>query len=430
MSSFSNKICFLLIFPYILCNLTAFEKDRYLACGEFVQLIRTYDKDEIRQTLTQEKYLFQGVNSLISVDMMINCLHNINDTLVQMMYVNMERVMNDTGIDDSEIEFIKVNYSDYANITEFKFDEEKMKSTWNFINKLWNASRYVLMNIESLKEYDFTNINESDKWILSKYEKIVKVLYDYRSNIELALQALMMYNDVNINELDFVKNSKDKKEKNLAIIFGSNQGLCGRFNDKIMNFVVDDIKSSDKTKIIIVGERLNMLMSNTKLNIEKSIPVPNSIDNISSTIFDILEVIEKEIKNKTSDKVFLYYIANDDTMNGTLTKTRLIPVDKKILENAQKKVWPTNNIQYWQINSKTLIVDLLKQYIFVGLNNALINSIASEQKNRLITLQNAENNINDLIRTKNLEYNQKRQGTITSELLDVVTGYAVAKKRK
>ena len=240
----------------------------------------------------------------------------------------------------------------------------------------------------------------------------------------------MMYNDVNINELDFVKNSKDKKEKNLAIIFGSNQGLCGRFNDKIMNFVVDDIKSSDKTKIIIVGERLNMLMSNTKLNIEKSIPVPNSIDNISSTIFDILEVIEKEIENKTSDKVFLYYTANDDTMNGTLTKTRLIPVDKKILENAQKKVWPTNNIPYWQINSKTLIVDLLKQYIFVGLNNALINSIASEQKNRLITLQNAENNINDLIRTKNLEYNQKRQGTITSELLDVVTGYAVAKKRK
>ena len=265
---------------------------------------------------------------------------------------------------------------------------------------------------------------------IKKYEKIVKVLYAYRSNIELALQALMMYSDININELDFVKNSKDKKEKNLAIIFGSNQGLCGRFNDKIMNFVVDDIKSSDKTKIIIVGERLNMLMSNTKLNIEKSIPVPNSIDNISSTIFDILEVIEKEIKNKTSDKVFLYYIANDDTMNGTLTKTRLIPVDKKILENAQKKVWPTNNIPYWQINSKTLIVDLLKQYIFVGLNNALINSIASEQKNRLITLQNAENNINDLIRTKNLEYNQKRQGTITSELLDVVTGYAVAKKRK
>ena len=294
--------------------------------------------------------------------------------------------------------------------------------TLDNLNKTLGTSKSIKQVVSTMKALSSANIK--------KYEKIVKVLYAYRSNIELALQALMMYNDVNINELDFVKNSKDKKEKNLAIIFGSNQGLCGRFNDKIMNFVVDDIKSSDKTKIIVVGERLNMLMSNTKLNIEKSIPVPNSIDNMSSTIFDILEVIEKEIKNKTSDKVFLYYMANDDTMNGTLTKTRLIPVDKKILENAQKKVWPTNNIPYWQTNSKTLIVDLLKQYIFVGLNNALINSIASEQKNRLITLQNAENNINDLIRTKNLEYNQKRQGTITSELLDVVTGYAVAKKRK
>ena len=77
-----------------------------------------------------------------------------------------------------------------------------------------------------------------------------------------------------------------------------------------------------------------------------------------------------------------------------------------------------------------MIVDLLKQYIFVGLNDALVNSIASEQKNRLLTLQNAENNINDLIRTKNLEYNQKRQSTITNELLDVVTGYSVSKRKK
>lgn len=294
--------------------------------------------------------------------------------------------------------------------------------TLDNLKKTLDTSKSIKQVVSTMKALSGANIK--------KYEKIVKVLYAYRSNIELALQALMMYNDININELDFIKNSKGKKEKNLAIIFGSNQGLCGRFNDKMMNFVVDDIESADETKIIVVGERLNMLMSNTKLNIEKSIPVPNSIDNISSTIFDILEVIEKEIENKTSDKVFLYYTANDDTMNGTLTKTRLIPVDKRILENAQKKVWPTNNIPYWQTDSRTLIVDLLKQYIFVGLNNALINSIASEQKNRLITLQNAENNINELIRTKNLEYNQKRQGTITSELLDVVTGYAVAKKRK
>ena len=73
--------------------------------------------------------------------------------------------------------------------------------------------------------------------------------------------------------------------------------------------------------------------------------------------------------------------------------------------------------------------DLLKQYISITLNNALANSIASEQKNRLITLQGAEGNIEELIKNKTQEYNQKRQTTITSELLDVITGFKVAKKK-
>lgn len=295
--------------------------------------------------------------------------------------------------------------------------------TLDNLKKTLDTSKSIKQVVSTMKALSGANIK--------KYEKIVKILYTYKSNVELALQAVMMHNDkININELEFVGQSKNKKANNLVIVFGSNQGLCGRFNDKIANFVIDDIDNIDNNKVIVVGERLSMLLSNTKLKIFKTIPVPNSIENISNTIYELLSIIEEEIENKTINKVFLYYTANDDTMNGTLTKNRLIPIDKKILENAQKKVWPTNNIPYWQIDTKTLIVDLLKQYIFVGLNDALVNSIASEQKNRLLTLQNAENNINDLIRTKNLEYNQKRQSTITNELLDVVTGYSVSKRKK
>ena len=295
--------------------------------------------------------------------------------------------------------------------------------TLDNLKKTLDTSKSIKQVVSTMKALSGANIK--------KYEKIVKILYTYKSNVELALQAIMMHNDkININELEFIGQSKNKKANNLVVIFGSNQGLCGRFNDKIANFTIDDIQNTDENKVIVVGERLSMLLSNTKLKIFKTIPVPNSIENISNTIYELLAVIEKEIESKSINKVFLYYTANDDTMNGTLTKTRLIPIDKKILENAQKKVWPTNNIPYWQIDTKTLAVDLLKQYIFVGLNDALVNSIASEQKNRLLTLQNAENNINDLIRTKNLEYNQKRQSTITNELLDVVTGYSVAKKKK
>lgn len=293
--------------------------------------------------------------------------------------------------------------------------------TLDNLKKTLATSKSIKQVVSTMKALSGANIK--------KYEKIVKILYAYRSNIELALQALMIYDPkININDFEYIKNLKEKK--NLMIVFGSNQGLCGRFNDRMVTFVLDDIDNTEQNRIIVVGERLNMLMETTKLNIIQSLPVPNSIENISNTIYELLQILENEIKNKTSNKIFLYYTSNDETMNGTLTKTRLIPIDKKILETAQKKVWPTNNIPYWQVDSKTLMSDLLKQYIFVVLNNTLANSISSEQKNRLMTLQNAENNINDLIKTKNLEYNQKRQGTITSELLDVVSGYLVSKKKK
>ena len=57
---------------------------------------------------------------------------------------------------------------------DLRYDEDKVKSTWNFINKIWNASRYVLMNTEDLKKIDLSNLTSSDKWILTKLNKTIK----------------------------------------------------------------------------------------------------------------------------------------------------------------------------------------------------------------------------------------------------------------
>ena len=99
--------------------------------------------------------------------------------------------------------------TDCALGTDLRFDTEKVKSTWNFINKLWNASRYVLMNIETLKNYDFSNINESDKWILSKYENIVKSTINHMDNYEFNLVGSELYNfiweDFCSNYIEFSK---------------------------------------------------------------------------------------------------------------------------------------------------------------------------------------------------------------------------------
>ena len=55
-----------------------------------------------------------------------------------------------------------------------RYDEDKVKATWNFVNKIWNASRYVLMNTSVLKEINLDNITSSDKWILTKLNKTIK----------------------------------------------------------------------------------------------------------------------------------------------------------------------------------------------------------------------------------------------------------------
>ena len=57
---------------------------------------------------------------------------------------------------------------------DLRYDEDKVKSTWNFINKLWNASRYVLMNIEDIKEIKLDELSIADKWILTKLNKTIK----------------------------------------------------------------------------------------------------------------------------------------------------------------------------------------------------------------------------------------------------------------
>ena len=59
---------------------------------------------------------------------------------------------------------------------DLRYDEEKVKSTWNFINKIWNASRFVLMKLEDFKEEDYTldNLKEEDKWILDRLNTTIK----------------------------------------------------------------------------------------------------------------------------------------------------------------------------------------------------------------------------------------------------------------
>ena len=82
-----------------------------------------------------------------------------------------------------------------SNGTDIRFDEEKIKATWNFINKLWNASRFVLLNIEDLKQENYTlqNLKKEDKWILTRLNKTIKTVTKYMEKYEFNNAGAVIY---------------------------------------------------------------------------------------------------------------------------------------------------------------------------------------------------------------------------------------------
>ena len=80
-----------------------------------------------------------------------------------------------------------------SNGMDLRYDEEKIKSTWNFINKLWNASRFCLMNIEDLREINLKDLDIHDKWILTKYENTIKEVIKYMNKYEFNNVSSVLY---------------------------------------------------------------------------------------------------------------------------------------------------------------------------------------------------------------------------------------------
>ena len=110
---------------------------------------------------------------------------------------------------------------------DLRYDEEKVKSTWNFINKLWNASRFVLMNIEDLTEVNLKDLHIHDKWILTKYEETIKIVKKHMDKYEFNIVGTTLYDfiwdcfcDKYIETSKFTSNSLSTKSTLYTVLTG------------------------------------------------------------------------------------------------------------------------------------------------------------------------------------------------------------------
>ena len=213
--------------------------------------------------------------------------------------------------------------TDVAFGTDLRFDEDKMSATWNYINKIWNASRFVLMNIEDLKEYDFSALTNEDKWVLTKYENIVKSSIKHMDNYEFNLFGSetysFIYDDFCSNYIEFAKfNSESNTTKSVLCYV-----LTGilKMLHPFMPFVTEEIyqmlpiKDSESIMISeypiyeekfvfvdeqkLVDEKIDFIKSFRNIKTENNIPkdakvIINTDDEIIIKMLKLQDVITAE----------------------------------------------------------------------------------------------------------------------------------------
>jgi len=175
--------------------------------------------------------------------------------------------------------------TDCALGTDLRFDETKMSSTWNYINKIWNAARFVLMNIEGLTEYTFTDLTEEDKWILTKYENILKSTIKHMDNYEFNLVGAETYefvwDDFCSNYIEFAKFTIDKNSTKSVLCYVLTGIL--KMLHPFMPFVTEEIYSMlpiKDSESIMISEYPKY--DESKLFTEETEKVDNKIEFIKA----------------------------------------------------------------------------------------------------------------------------------------------------
>jgi len=262
---------------------------------------------------------------------------------------------------------------------------------------------------------------------IGQYEMAVESLGDYFHTIALGIIAY--FREERLDVLKEKQNRGENNEKSIcAIVFGSDQGLVGQFNDSLTGFVSKSLNNlQGKKEIWAVGERVQLLLSDAGFSVTNHFPVPGSVNAITPLVGQIL--VKSEENNEKEDQKEIYIFHNQPVSVATYlpVSQRLLPLDEKWRKTLSELKWPTNKVPQVLGEIRTTLLELIDGYLFVSLFKACAESLASENSSRLTAMQRAEKNIEEMLDDLNHKFHSLRQSTIDEELFDVVSGFEALK---
>jgi len=217
------------------------------------------------------------------------------------------------------------------------------------------------------------------------------------------------------NKKFFVENSS---KTHLLLVVTSERGLCGGFNFMVTKRVKYDIinleNAGEQVKLIIIGKKgYDILQGQYSTYIDSYFEFPKSYDNNLSLQLKervMMLATKSEIKNCQ-----VYFNQYKNALVQIPTKKQILPVENQ-LKSQEESV-----IQY-ELEGEGLIANIVDLYVTSEINYALIQSRASEEGARMVAMDNATKNANNLIDKLTLKLNRSRQNLITNDLIEIIAG--------
>jgi F-type H+-transporting ATPase subunit gamma len=213
-----------------------------------------------------------------------------------------------------------------------------------------------------------------------------------------------------------------------VVVFGSDQGMCGQFNEQVLGDLDEWLETrraaSTETYFLAVGVRAAGGMRDRGLAVDGESGLPGTAAGITPVVQDLLLQVEAWRARRRLGRILLFYNRRLTASTSEPSRTQLLPIPERLSRPKQKK-WAGHTLPLLTMDRTRLVSALVRQYLFVALFRAYAESRASENAARIASMQSAERNITELLDDLRREYNQRRQTSITEELLEVVTGFEV-----
>jgi F-type H+-transporting ATPase subunit gamma len=255
---------------------------------------------------------------------------------------------------------------------------------------------------------------------IRQYEESVHALRDYSRSVESGLHAALL-------NRPFATTTSGARES-LAIVFGSDQGMVGQFNEAIVDYAGDSLEKEGANRgstsaIWVVGARTMGSAEERFGTIEESFTLPSSSRTVAAAVADLILRFEERRRSRGETRLVVFH--NTPRTGASYAQRRLVlyPLDGQWLREKAAGKWPRKGLPSYSLAWEKLFSSLIGEHIFVSLYRAFAASMASENAARLAAMQRAEKNIEEMREELTRRYNALRQMLITEELFDVVSGF-------